>query len=115
MESDSGEPGCQNVTQWRRRKLKEVVTSAPPELGHDDQSSEVETRIMLQNALRRLTPAQRTVLVLRFYEDLSESETAFAIDRSTGTVKSQTHKALRALRDSSPELSDLVIRRLSDV
>jgi RNA polymerase sigma factor (sigma-70 family) len=45
-----------------------------------------------------LPERQRAVVVLRFYEDLSEAETAEALGCAPGTVKSQTHVAIRALR-----------------
>ncbi len=56
----------------------------------------------------RLTPRQRAVIVLRFYEDLSERDTAETLGVAGGTVKSQTHLALRRLREAAPELADLL-------
>jgi DNA-directed RNA polymerase specialized sigma24 family protein len=46
-------------------------------------------------------------LVLRFFEDLSENDTAQLLGCSPGTVKSQVHHALRRLRTLAPELTDL--------
>ena len=46
----------------------------------------------------QLPPRMRATLVLRYYEDLSEAETAAALDCSVGSVKSQTHHALKRLR-----------------
>ena len=51
-------------------------------------------------ALGRLPRGQRAVVVLRVYEDLSEAQTAAALGIAVGTVKSQTARALRALRES---------------
>jgi DNA-directed RNA polymerase specialized sigma24 family protein len=48
------------------------------------------------------------VLVLRFYEDLTEVETARALDLSTSTVKSTTRQALARLRVLAPELAELI-------
>lgn len=62
-----------------------------PETGPDD-------RIDILAALARLTPKQRAVVVLRFYDDLSVQDTADALGVSTGTVKSQTSVALARLR-----------------
>lgn len=59
---------------------------------------------MLAEALSRLTPKQRTVLVLRYYEDLTESQTAAVLGVRIGTVKSQTRHALARLRTVAPDL-----------
>lgn len=97
----------QNISRWRRRRVAESLTRSPPEppAGRDDDAS---TRITLQLALARLTTKQRKVLVLRFYEDLSESQTAAALGVGLGTVKSQTRHALMRLRELAPEIADLV-------
>lgn len=100
------------VSRWRRNRLREVVMPVAPEVARPEPTSEVEVRLIVRGALQALTPSQRAVLVLRYFEDLSEVETAALLDRSVGTVKSQTHKALRALRSAAPELADLVVRRL---
>jgi RNA polymerase sigma factor (sigma-70 family) len=57
------------------------------------------------DALRQLPARQRAVIVLRFYEDLTETAVAEALGVSVGTVKSQTAKALQRLR-VSPHMSD---------
>ncbi|WP_342342472.1 sigma factor-like helix-turn-helix DNA-binding protein [Planobispora rosea] len=54
---------------WRRRVRKELPSADPPEDGHSHDDSTVD-RIVLRQALARLTPRQRAVIVLRFYEDL---------------------------------------------
>ena len=59
-------------------------------------------------ALAQLTPRQRATVVLRFYDDLSERDTAEVLGVSTGTVKSQTHVALARLRAVAPELAELL-------
>jgi RNA polymerase sigma factor (sigma-70 family) len=64
-----------------------------------DDSIEVDaaTRLDLVRAIGRLPMRQRACVALRFYEDLTESETARALGISVGAVKSQTYKALRRL------------------
>jgi RNA polymerase sigma-70 factor (sigma-E family) len=100
----------EHVSAWRRpHRRAEFSAAAPPDrAGPRDEAADTVRRLMLRQALTRLTPRQRAVIVLRFYEDLSESDTAEALDCSVGTVKSQTHHALERLRVVAPELADLV-------
>lgn len=66
-----------------------------PEPGHEEQ---VATRVAVREVLWTLPPAQRAVLVLRYYHQLSERETAEVLGCSPGTVKSRAARALAALR-----------------
>lgn len=97
------------VDRWRRRRVAtEHVTETLPERAGEDQYASADTRVALRAALARLTPKQRAVLVLRFYDDLSEARTAEVLGCAPGTVKSQTHLALRRLREAAPELAHLL-------
>ena len=103
----------QAVSRWRRRgRRPEVLTDQP--LGDGRVESDLTTRLVLDQALRRLTPKQRAVLVLRFYEDMSESQTAAMLECSVGTVKSQTRHALERLRVLSPHLAQLLTGKRSE-
>ncbi|MGW7679506.1 SigE family RNA polymerase sigma factor [Kribbella sp. NPDC054772] len=79
---------------WRRKWNHEIPTEDLPEGPAPDGAD----RLDLWDAIGRLPRRQRSVVVLRFYEDLSESETARLMGSSVGTVKSQTAKALAKLR-----------------
>lgn len=100
-----------DVSWWRRRR-HEVVRDL--DLGKDDEpvtasgSEQVERRLVLDQALARLTPRQRAVVVLRYYDDLSERDVAETLGVSVGTVKSQTHLALRRMREAVPAMADLL-------
>jgi RNA polymerase sigma-70 factor (sigma-E family) len=100
----------QSVSRWRRLRARppEFLTATPPENATE---SDHDTRLVLFAALRRLTPKQRAVLVLRYYEDRTEAEAAILLGVSTQTVKSQTRIALRRLREVAPDLADLVTVR----
>ncbi len=76
---------------WRNERPSEVL----PEL---DDERDPSDRPAVLTALALLPPRQRAVIVLRFYEDLSVAQAAHALACSEGTVKSQTHDALRSLR-----------------
>jgi RNA polymerase sigma-70 factor (sigma-E family) len=84
---------------WRRKWRGEQPTLELPEITTADDDY---ARADLADALRRLLPAlpprQRAVLVLRYYDDLTETATADALGCSVGTVKSQASKALARLR-----------------
>lgn len=75
------------------------------DFGVADGTSAADLRITVGHALARLTPRQRTMLVLRYFEDLSETEVAAALGCSVGTVRSTTHRSLARLRRLAPELN----------
>jgi RNA polymerase sigma factor (sigma-70 family) len=83
------------------------VTPAP---GHDQAATDADAdlRVALRHALTTLTPKQRAVLVLRYYEDQTEVQAAAVLGISPGTVKSTTRQALARLRASAPHLEELL-------
>jgi RNA polymerase sigma-70 factor (sigma-E family) len=98
----------QNISTWRsRRHLREVALSPGHEPPMPD--NDPDLRIALRRALGTLTPKQRAVVVLRFYEDRTEVETAAYLSISPGTVKSTTRQALARLRAAAPDLQDLLV------
>ena len=86
---------------WFRRKgwANERPTEALPERPGRTQTDAVDDRSMVWAALQQLPPRQRAALVLRFYEDLTEAQTAAAMGCAVGTVKSQVAAGLKKLRD----------------
>lgn len=85
---------------WRRRWNGEVPTGELPEQAAPAESAVVDVRQDVLAALARLPRGQRAVVVLRFFDDLTEQQTADTLGVSVGTVKSQTSRALAALRTS---------------
>ncbi|MFS3130675.1 SigE family RNA polymerase sigma factor [Nocardioides sp. Bht2] len=85
---------------WFRRKgwNNETATEHLPDLVGPAPTEEVAQREWLWQALRELPIRQRTAIVLRYYEDLTEAQTAHAMGCATGTVKSQVSAGLRTLR-----------------
>jgi RNA polymerase sigma-70 factor (sigma-E family) len=83
------------TSRWRRRRPETLVDEIP------DAAALVRDRFddePLWQALRELPPGQRAVIVLRYYEDLSEAEIAATLGISNGTVKSQAARAMVTLR-----------------
>jgi RNA polymerase sigma-70 factor (sigma-E family) len=95
--------------RWRRHQPDPVDPTerdgARSPSGRPDGSDDAATRLTLLDALSRLTPRQRAVLVARFYEDRTEVDTARVLGCSVSTVKSQTRHALERLRVLTPELA----------
>ena len=90
----------ESASWWRRRRVRETLGDLP---GHTDRArtdayAVVDSRDELVRALHTLPPRMRAVVVLRFYGDLSERETAEALGMSVGSVKSQTSRGLDRLR-----------------
>ena len=96
-----------NISWWRKHRAELVVDVEDPRRTPSGEGGS-DRRLMLKDALDRLTPKQRAVVVLRYLDDLSERDTAEALGVSVGTVKSQTSLALRRLREAAPELAQLL-------
>ncbi len=94
---------------WRRsRRRPELVTDRPPE--RSAPADEYDgSRDAVWRFIATLPPRQRAVIVLRYYEQLTEPETAEVLRISVGTVKSQASRAIASLRahlDQHPEITD---------
>jgi RNA polymerase sigma factor (sigma-70 family) len=88
-----------HASRWRRRWRGEISTSTlPGPHGDVDLFAAADERRVVLAALLTLPVRQRATLILRYYEDLTEVETAATLGCSVGTVKSQTVKALSSLR-----------------
>lgn len=86
-----------HISVWRRRRRENLVAEIPDRGAVAPELSRLENEPLWQ-ALRALPPRQRAVVVLRYYENLSEAEIADALGISCGTVKSQSSKAMASLR-----------------
>ena len=71
-------------------------------------SADVDLHLDIERALERLAPRQRAVVVLRYYEDLTEVEAARVLGVGVGTVKSMHRQALARLRAAAPDLGELM-------
>jgi RNA polymerase sigma-70 factor (sigma-E family) len=90
------------VNSWWRRALRhrtQVTGQLPDRPDERDGHAAVDRDDELWRALAQLPVGMRTVIVLRYYEDLSEAETAALLGRSVGTVKSQASRGLARMRE----------------
>lgn len=95
----------QHVSWWRRSRHRRETPLTDHHLV-PDQADRVDTALAVQRALTRLAPRQRAALILRYFEDLTEAQTADILGCRIGTVKSQVRDALARLRTIAPELAD---------
>jgi RNA polymerase sigma-70 factor (sigma-E family) len=86
------------TSQWRRRRVRETLMPTLPERAGRDRYADVDERDRLWRTVAALPRRPRAVVVLRFYEDLSEAEVAVTLGISAGTVKRHTSRALDQLR-----------------
>ncbi|EGD43651.1 RNA polymerase sigma-E factor [Nocardioidaceae bacterium Broad-1] len=91
------------TTRWRTRRWRETVVEHLPD--REATGPDLTSNVAVRDALLRLPPRQRAVVVLRYYDDLTERETAATLGVSIGTVKSQTSDALARLRVLIPDLA----------
>lgn len=104
--SDDPEPYVRKIlareatNRWRRRRWREVSTDVLPETAGDP--TDPTDREVLRQALMRLSPRQRAVVVLRYFDDLTEQQTAQVLGIGLGTVKSHGREAMARLRQLIP-------------
>jgi RNA polymerase sigma-70 factor (sigma-E family) len=95
------------TSQWRKRRVDEFVCEELPEpepvSGGNDPAEQQALHDAMWRAIMKLPARQRAMVVLRYYEDLSEVQTAEVLGVSVGTVKSAVSRALGKLRED-PEL-----------
>jgi RNA polymerase sigma-70 factor (sigma-E family) len=95
------------TSQWRKRRVDEFACDELPEPeflpGGEDPAERQALHDAMWRAIMKLPARQRAMVVLRYYEDLSEAQTAEVLGVSVGTVKSAVSRALGKLRDD-PEL-----------
>jgi RNA polymerase sigma-70 factor (sigma-E family) len=96
----------EQVSIWRRMSSRETPSDALPEPRSPDTFvDQVDDHVVLVEALHRLGRRQRTVLVLRYFEDLTEVQVADLLGVSVGTVKSQANRGLARLRSECEPLA----------
>ena len=96
------------TSQWRKRKVDEFACEELPEPepgggAEEDPAERQALHDAMWRAIAKLPDRQRAMVVLRYYEDLSEAQTAEVLGVSVGTVKSAVSRALGKLRED-PEL-----------
>ena len=98
-----------DMVSWHRRHSRERLGTVARDWPTTDALDRAEDRMVLERALAALTRKQRAVLVLRYFDDRTAEQTADILGVTVGTVKSQTHAALGRLRDTAPELRELLV------
>ena len=91
------------VNEWKNRVRRLAIERRFVWLHHvsvPQTDTAIEERDLLWNAVRALPNRQRACLVLRYYEGLTERETAQVLGCSVGTVKSQTKRAMTKIREA---------------
>ncbi|WP_240649314.1 SigE family RNA polymerase sigma factor [Streptomyces sp. Z26] len=97
------------TSQWRKRRIDEFAVEELPEpepLPGPDPAEQQAVRDAMWRAVLKLPARQRAMVVLRYYEDLSEVQTAEVLGVSVGTVKSAVSRALAKLREDPQLVAD---------
>ncbi|MFC7491147.1 MULTISPECIES: SigE family RNA polymerase sigma factor [unclassified Knoellia] len=98
----------ESTSWWRRKRVDETLGEIPAhaDRARSDAYAGIDNRQELIQALAKLPPRMRAVIVLRFYDDLSEAEAAHALGISVGSVKSQTSRGLIRMRAAITDASE---------
>jgi RNA polymerase sigma-70 factor (sigma-E family) len=91
-----------HVSRWRRRKVAEVATGAVPERRFEEPDADL--RLAVHAALLSLPATQQAAIVLRYFEDQTETAAAALLDCPVTTLRARVRRGLRRLRNSFPEL-----------
>jgi RNA polymerase sigma-70 factor (sigma-E family) len=102
-----------NAAWWRRRASAETPHAFVPDGVLGDRCDELVERQAVLDLLRQLSPRQRAVVVLRYFDDLSEADTATALGCSVGAVKQHTSRALERLRGLVDDDAGLAVTEVS--
>jgi RNA polymerase sigma-70 factor (sigma-E family) len=97
------------VNAYRSERRRPSSRETPTDPPRDEQTTEFDTSgvaTSVEKALASLTPESRQIVVLRYFADLTEQQTADALGIPIGTVKSRASRA-RALLSEDPNLADL--------
>jgi RNA polymerase sigma-70 factor (sigma-E family) len=95
-----------HISWWRRRRVDEYPTDEIPDQPAADALGTSELHDTLQRAIDRLPQRMRAAVVLRYFEDMTESEVADVLGVSQGTVKSTVSRAVAKLRTDSDLLAE---------
>jgi len=98
----------EHISRWRR--ARRVAPLAADDIGVSvpDAADQVAVTVAVRQALTKLGARQRAALILRYFEDLTEAQTAQVLGCRIGTVKSQVRDGLARLRVLAPELATLM-------
>jgi RNA polymerase sigma-70 factor (sigma-E family) len=95
----------ERTSRWRKLgRGREVTVDRVPETASEDHTGAVDLHLALRQALDRLAPKHRAVLVLRYLEDRPDREIAEILGCAESTVRSQANRALARLRRDCPQL-----------
>ncbi len=98
-----------NLSRLRRKRVVHLLTPLLPDAvrhAHAGHADTIDQRTALMAALADLSPRQRAVMVLRYWEDLNEQDIARVLHCSLGTVKTHARRGLEALRAHPALASD---------
>ncbi|MCX5233032.1 sigma-70 family RNA polymerase sigma factor [Streptomyces sp. NBC_00233] len=85
-------------SRLRKRRVTQFLTSSVPETGHRGHAETIEHRLVLAQALESLSTRQRAAVILRYWDDMSEQDTARILGCSPNSVKVHIRRGLAALR-----------------